>query len=569
MRRLAWLIATCLLIAGLTPARAQDANLLRDGGMEGTFTQRGRADLNLPADWMIQIAELPRSEVWMNQPPVGFPHNGPDPSPQLGGRAVNLGRNSGTFTAALYQQVAVPSGAVVTASAYAFLRTCDIPLGAGSCRSNADSGAFTRIGIDPNGGTDAFSPAVVWSANLLPHEYWGQMTVSTTAVAEIVTLFLYVTQAFPRQINQVYWDSAFLAAGAAGAVLPTAALEVGFVAPQGERPDGSIVHVVQSGDTIDSIAVAYRLTRDQLLAVNPGMSRTRFLQIGQEVIIRPPQPTPVPTDTPQPTATFTFTPVPTDTPAPTSTPLPTLTFTPVPTDTPPPTPTPTSQPTAVESVAAPEGAPLEVASLPTAESPEMLLAEPPPGMEAGGALMLPVAAVDEAPVVEAQDGVVFPIDPLDERASICIVMFNDANFNRLRDGDERLAPGGRVTLTLNGTVLVTHITNDLDPTCYDDLPSGVYTAEAEAPDSFGLTSPARLRVTTTGGAQIRLAFGAAPGVVQVTAIPPDVTPSAIRLRSDEPEAPPTRRIGLFVLGGAAAVFVMGMILALLLRWFNR
>jgi hypothetical protein len=187
----------------------------------------------------------------------------------------------------------------------------------------------------------------------------------------------------------------------------------------------------------------------------------------------------------------------------------------------------------------------------------------------GGAQLPPIAAIDPAPVIEAQDGVVFPINPLDERTSICVSMFNDANFNRLRDADERLAPGGRITLTLDGVIMAQHITGDLDPTCFDNLPSGVYSAQAEAPNEFGLTTPPRLRVTTTGGSQIRLAFGAARGVVQVTAIPPDVTPAAVRLRAQESVEQPTRRIGLFVLGGAAVVFVMGMFLALLLRWFNR
>src|SRR5690606_30816041 len=40
-----------------------------------------------------------------------------------------------------------------------------------------------------------------------------------------------------------------------------------------------------AGDTIDSIAVAYGLTRDQLLALNP-LANPRIIQIGQQLTVR-------------------------------------------------------------------------------------------------------------------------------------------------------------------------------------------------------------------------------------------------------------------------------------------
>ena len=105
---------------GLLPVAAQEGNLLRDGGFVGSYTNRGRADLNIPADWNLWVSESPRTEAWMNLPPVAFPHNGPDPNPHGGSRALNLNKGFATFTAAVYQQVAVPQGSNVTASAWAF-----------------------------------------------------------------------------------------------------------------------------------------------------------------------------------------------------------------------------------------------------------------------------------------------------------------------------------------------------------------------------------------------------------------------------------------------------------------
>jgi len=93
-------------------------------------------------------------------------------------------------------------------------------------------------------------------------------------------------------MNNVYWDKASLTlTTAAPAAEPTAA-SVPFVVPQNVRPDGSIVHVVQASDTLSSIAYAYSeygVTTESIAALNPPMKpNTRFLTIGQEIIILPP-----------------------------------------------------------------------------------------------------------------------------------------------------------------------------------------------------------------------------------------------------------------------------------------
>ena len=189
-------LVVLVALAGLLSmtAYAQDANLLRDGGFEGTYTSRGRADLNIPTDWSIWVSDTPHTQDWMNLPPVGYPHNGPDPAPHGGAHSLNLNKGYATFTAAVYQQVSVADGSNVTAAAWAFLRTCKIPTGADKCTSSPDSNALTRVGIDPNGGTNPFDADVVWSANATPHENWLQMNVSATATGDTVTLFLYSTQ---------------------------------------------------------------------------------------------------------------------------------------------------------------------------------------------------------------------------------------------------------------------------------------------------------------------------------------------------------------------------------------
>ena len=162
--------------------------------------------------------------------------------------------------------------------------------------------ALTRIGIDPNGGTNPFDSDVVWSANALPHDTWLQMNVSATATGGTATLFLYTTQRGPPGTEQHLLGRRLAqrrrigrdggrAARRADATADEAA-NVPFVNAQGERADGSIVHIVQAGDTLDSIAFAYGVTRADLLALN-NIPDPRIIQIGQEIVVKaPPTPTP-------------------------------------------------------------------------------------------------------------------------------------------------------------------------------------------------------------------------------------------------------------------------------------
>lgn len=514
MQRRARLLQRLAVIAVLVSllsqmAQAQDANLLRDGGFEGQYTNRGRADLNIPADWSIWIGESPHTEDWMNLPPVAFPHNGPNPAPHGGARTLNLNKGYATFTAAVYQQVSVPEGSNVTASAWAFLRTCNIPDGSDNCESSGDSNAFTRIGIDPNGGTNPFDVDVVWSANAAPHESWGQMTIGATATGGTVTLFLYSTQQWPSELNNAYWDDASLSVGGAGgiaAAAPGAATPqptTASVAPpanaQGERADGSIVHIVEAGDTLDSIAFAYDVTRADLLALN-NIADPRIIQIGQEIVVKA-APTPTPTNTREGA-----------------------------TEEPTPDPNATPEPPAYVRDAAP------------------------------------------APVISASSGdVVYPINPADRSASICVMLFEDGNQNRIQDAGEDALAAGEILLTMSNAPAGAHTTDDSpDPYCFEALAAGSYLVAAAVPTGYGLTTPDQLRVQAVAGAQINVAFGAAEGVEPVEPPPADDGGIVSSTAGDETDTRANDvsvgdNIGLVVFGAAGLVLVAGLGVSLLMR----
>jgi uncharacterized protein YkwD len=99
--------------------------------------------------------------------------------------------------------------------------------------------------------------------------------------------------------------------------------------------DGSIVHVVQPGESLFAIADAYDLTLPELLTLN-GLADNSLIRPGDTLIIRAAQPA---TETPEPSSTPTV-PVPTSTHRPTRTP----TQRPAASSTPRPSPTSTSLP---------------------------------------------------------------------------------------------------------------------------------------------------------------------------------------------------------------------------------
>ncbi len=287
-----------LLIAAPVIVRvsAQEGNLLQDPGFEGPYVNRGRATLNTPAAWPIWLQDGPHGYDWQNRADkvTAFPHNN-GPEVHSGGASLNLDGGYTTFTAAVYQQVNVQPNTNLTGSAWARLKTCDIPKGFDNCGSAVESGAFVRVGIDPNGGTDPNSPSIVWSGNIMPHDTWLQATVSATSAGSVVTLFLYVTQQWPSDLNKVWFDDASLVVGGAGGsvpgqpgVPPTARpVPTAFIAiVQPPRADGSIIHTVQPGDTLTGISTAYGVSIDTIMQLNQLRS-SRYIFIGEELLIKP------------------------------------------------------------------------------------------------------------------------------------------------------------------------------------------------------------------------------------------------------------------------------------------
>src|SRR5262249_10139597 len=103
----------------------------------------------------------------------------------------------------------VREGSKLRFTAWANLFTCDrntscIEDGRNYRVSDTSSGARTRIGVDPKGGTDPNAPSVLWSDYIAPFDVFQQMTVDFESQNDNgVTVFLYATQSVGMLLNNV------------------------------------------------------------------------------------------------------------------------------------------------------------------------------------------------------------------------------------------------------------------------------------------------------------------------------------------------------------------------------
>jgi LysM repeat protein len=153
---------------------------------------------------------------------------------------------------------------------------------------------------------------VVWSGEVNVNDSWQQLSLEVTAGASgKVTVFVssQFRNAMPLAHMDTWWDEASLvvispptATPAPTQVPPTAApTSSAPVATPTPRPDGAVVHVVESGDTLFGIALEYNVDVEELRRLNAGtLGENDMLSIGQEVVISAASAA-APTPTPEPT----------------------------------------------------------------------------------------------------------------------------------------------------------------------------------------------------------------------------------------------------------------------------
>ncbi|MBI5958009.1 MAG: LysM peptidoglycan-binding domain-containing protein [Chloroflexi bacterium] len=488
-------------------AQEPPPNLLANGSLEGPYRALDGVIRAAPQSW----------DLWVG---MGAPESLPNSERTHvldNGVSWSLKQNGTAFAAAGYQQVTdLTVGETLRASAFGWVFTCDnsatkcaIP-NAPYRRSDTTAGALLKVGIDPSGGTDPLSSSVRWSAEVAPYDQWAEIKVSATAQETTVTVFLYMIQTKGLAINEVYWDKASL--------VPTTgtegdAGEVPFVVPQGVRPDGSIVHIVQGGDTLWSIAyayISYDVTVDTIAALNGLKPNARYLQLGQELLILPPGSVdprtgqmitpgadlPTPDVTVTAAATEVTSLIPPSAPAESITPEVTLETMPLPQAN---TPTPTQVSTTTPEPTA------TATERPTATSEPTLTAT-----EESTATLEPTLTATLEPIVETEQAAAAELGS--NAGKLCVTVYQDDNLNAKFDVDEPLLSGA--TLTFTGAFGIDTQTSDAasDPACFD-LSSGQYQVRTAPPEGFGSTTPDTVLVRIAAGRQVDIGFGMAPGYV--------------------------------------------------------
>jgi LysM repeat protein len=394
----------------------------------------------------------PSTASWMNAEPIAYPHTGN--YKYEGNAAQNIGRGSATITVAAYQTVNnVAEGTTLKFDVWVFQDNS----------SSADP--RTRVGIGSNVNNNPLAADITWSDWMRAVRSWQNVEVTATVPAGNVTVFIYSTQSQPNDPNKLYYDDAELKAVGQGTPnvgsnnenatpRPTSTprpVFAAFVNPQGADDAGRIEHVVQSGDTLAAIAVAYGVPLSEILELN-NLPRGAVLQIGQTILVKEASDEPVPeaeateaADDSSSEDAFG-------------------------------TPTPEVADSASAGFASPT--PQEVAVNPTSSEPT----EPPT------ATPVPPTPTDAppAPVNEGANA-----DPLALDTAVCVLMFNDSNQNNIRDANEGLLGSGIITLRAENSSAVQEYvtTGETEPYCYLDLEPGDYNVSAIAPDGYGL--PAR------------------------------------------------------------------------------
>ena len=242
------------------------------------------------------------------------------------GNSQQWGASYVIYIAGLYQQVNnVTPGARLRFSAFTQAFNCSDDLGCfggvGEVGKSYEAGANSlRVGIDPTGGANAFSANIVWSGYANPLDAFVQQSVEAVAQAASVTVFVASAPNYPEKHLDIYVDDASLIAVGQGEVAtatpatsstPDPTTTPGTPSPTATIPPNTGTYAIQSGDTLSAVAERYNLTLDQLLALNPSLTRESILQVGQVITLggtpQPTTPTPIPTSvTPTVTATVTI-----------------------------------------------------------------------------------------------------------------------------------------------------------------------------------------------------------------------------------------------------------------------
>ena len=312
------LIATALVVPAV-PSQAQGGgqNLLIDGDFEAPPVwpmQDGIGEVQVAPGWRAWYLDIPpayvEKPVNCNDSKQGYhcywmrPEFRDNVAESFANRVHGGIRSQKYFSygrmheAGLYQQVGgIKSGSTVRFAIYIQAWQCfDIDkCGKNGIRSDQPADMHLRVGIDPYGGTDPFSPNIAWSPEREAFDRWVEFSVETKALADTVTVFTHSRADWPwaRVNNDVYLDDASLVVvGGPGYVAPAPTKQPAATAapaapqtPAAPVPSGSPrTYTVVAGDTLYAIALRFDTTVAAIAQANQ-IANVDLIYAGQTLII--------------------------------------------------------------------------------------------------------------------------------------------------------------------------------------------------------------------------------------------------------------------------------------------
>lgn len=481
-----------VVIAWDGTSSAQGQNLLTNPGFEGQYGSYVPETAQELADCPLNIcttAQVPSGwkPWWVKERPTDVnPEFKPATRDVSGNRVYSGDRASQYFSfwsthkAGLRQTVTVPAYAVVEFSVWghAWMTESD-----SSMVSDFAGTPNMRIGIDPTGGTNVYSPSIVWSGMKQVYDAYQPFSVRAQAQGDRVTVFTFSAPSvnpnspeFGFKHTDIYWDEASLvvvgagaapapsqptaASGGGGATQPVQAAAAVSVAPTATpNADGVIYIEVQSGDSLWAIAARAGLTLDEILELN-DMTRDSFVQPGDLLIIGYGDP-----------------------------------------------PGEESQAESTPETSSEESAVTEEASEKTAiEAPVESTAE----AEAASADVSQPEAAEVGASLEAGDATsaISIAEQSNSGASVCLTAFDDGNQNGILDSGETLRQAVAFTISDAEAVVSNYVTDGAsEPFCIKGLNAGSYRITRSNLPNEVLTTPGDHSLSLTDGSSITLEFG--------------------------------------------------------------
>ena len=186
--------------------------MLQNGNFEGVFTQREAPQIVVAEGWVpFYHDNVP--------PPAGGTSPVYRPEYKAITRAIDAHRmyddgdkaqawfkTRAAMDAGVLQRVSVPVGAKVTFTArvQAWCSDSDDP-------RISDAEMYFKVGIDPSGGTDAFSDAVVWDDDwFLVRGDYVERKIAAFAQAANITVFVRAWNKWAKKHNDAYVDTCTL-----------------------------------------------------------------------------------------------------------------------------------------------------------------------------------------------------------------------------------------------------------------------------------------------------------------------------------------------------------------------